>query len=39
MHAKSDNVELMSYDNVNYIVDELLESLRSRYQGNLGKRK
>ena len=34
MHAKSDNVELMSYDNVNDTNDKLFESLRSRYQGN-----
>ena len=27
MHAKSDNVELMSYDNVNDINDKLFESL------------
>ena len=35
MHAKSENVEVMSYDNVNDIVDELFELLLSRYQGNL----
>ena len=35
MHAKSGNVEFMSYDNANDIVDELFESLHSRYQGNL----
>ena len=35
MHAKSDNVEFMSYSNVIDIVDELFESLRSRYHGNL----
>ena len=34
MHAKSDNVELMSYDNVNDINDKLFESLPSRYQGD-----
>ena len=34
MHAKSDNVELMSYDNVNDIADEHFESFRSRYQDN-----
>ena len=34
MHAKSDNVEIMSHDNVNDINDKLFESLRSRYQGN-----
>ena len=35
MHAKSDNVEFMPYSNVIDIVDELFESLRSRYHGNL----
>ena len=35
MHAKSGNVEFMSYSNVIDIVDELFESLRSRYHGNL----
>ena len=32
MHSKSDSVELMTYDNVNDIVDELFVSLFSRYQ-------
>ena len=35
MHAKSDNVELMSYDNVNDINNKLFESLSSRYHGDL----
>ena len=35
MHARSDNVELMSYDNVNDIKDKLFESLRPRHQGDL----
>ena len=35
MHAKSYNVELISYDNVNDINDKLFESFRSRYQGDL----
>ena len=35
MHARSDNVELMSYDNVNDIKDKLFESLCPRYQGDL----
>ena len=35
MHAKKDNVELMSYDNVNGINDKLFESLHSRYQDDL----
>ena len=32
MHSKSDNIEFMPYDNVNEVVNELLESLLSRYQ-------
>ena len=31
MHSKSDNIEFMSYDNVNEVVNELFESLLSRY--------
>ena len=32
MHSKSDNIEFMPYDNVNEVVNELSESLLSRYQ-------
>ena len=32
MHLKNGNIEFMSYDNVNEVVDELFESLISRYQ-------
>ena len=32
MHSKSDNIELMPYDNANEFVNELFESLLSRYQ-------
>ena len=32
MHAKSDNIEFLTYDNANEAVDELFESLLSRYQ-------
>ena len=32
MHSKSDNIEFMSYDNANEVVDELFEPLFSRYQ-------
>ena len=32
MHSKNDNIEFMPYDNVNEVVNELLESLLSRYQ-------
>ena len=31
-HSKSGNTEFMTYDNANNIVDELFESLFSRYQ-------
>ena len=29
MHSKSNNIEFMSYDNVNEVVNELLKSLLS----------
>ena len=32
MHSRSDNIEFMSYDNVNEVVNELIESLLLRYQ-------
>ena len=32
MHSKSDNIEFMPYDNVNEVINELFESLLSRYQ-------
>ena len=32
MHSKSDNIEFMPYDNVNEFINELFESLLSRYQ-------
>ena len=32
MHSRSNNIEFMSYDNANEVVNELFESLRSRYQ-------
>ena len=32
MYSKSDDVEFMSYDNANKVVNELFESLLSRYQ-------
>ena len=32
MHSKSDNIEIMPYDNANEVVNELFESLLSRYQ-------
>ena len=35
MHSKSNNIEFMSYDNANEVVNELFESLLSRYQAGL----
>ena len=32
MHSKSDNIEFMPYDNSNEVVNELFETLLSRYQ-------
>ena len=32
MYSKSDNIEFMLYDNANEFVNELFESLLSRYQ-------
>ena len=32
IHSKSDNIEFMSYDNVNEVVHKLFESLLSVYQ-------
>ena len=37
MHTNSGNVEFMSYNNVNGIVDELFNTLLSRYQDNESK--
>ena len=36
MHSKSNNIEFMSYDNANEVVNEIFESLISRYQIGLG---
>ena len=35
MHSSSDNIKFKSYNEANEVVDELFESLCSRYQGNL----
>ena len=35
MHSLNDNAKLTSYNDANEVVNELFESLRSRYQGNL----
>ena len=32
MHSKSDNIEVMRYDNANEVIKEIFESLFSRYQ-------
>ena len=37
MHSKSDNIKFTSYNDVNEVVDELFDSIRSRYQDNLEK--
>ena len=35
MHSKSDNIEFMSYDNANEVVNKVFESLLSIYQIDL----
>ena len=35
MHSRSNNIKFKSYTNATKVDDELFESLRSRYQGNL----
>ena len=35
MHSKSNNIKFTSSNHTNEVVDELFESLRSKYQGNL----
>ena len=35
MLKKSDNIKLTSYNDANQVLDELFQSPRSRYQGNL----
>ena len=35
MHSRSDNIKFTPYNDANENVDELFDSLRSRYQGNL----
>ena len=35
MHSKSNNIEFMLYDNANKVVNELFESLLSKYQIDL----
>ena len=35
MHSRSVNIKVTFYSHSNKVVDELFDSLRSRYQGNL----
>ena len=35
MHSTSGNIKFTSYNDANEVVNEVFESLRSRYQGNL----
>ena len=35
MYSTSDNIKFTSYNDANKVANELPESLRSRYQGNL----
>ena len=35
MHSMSNNIKFTPYSNPNEVIDEIFESLRSRYQGNL----
>ena len=35
MHSKSDNIEIMINDEVDEVIEELLKSLKNRYQDHL----
>ena len=35
MHLKCDNIEIMINDQANEVIQELFDSLKSRYQNNL----
>ena len=35
MHSKSDNIKIMINDRTDEVIEELLKSLRNRYQNNL----
>ena len=37
MHSKGDNIEVMTYDGANEVIEEIFESLFSRYQISLEK--
>ena len=32
MHSKSNNIEVMTYDNANEVIQEIFEPLLSRYE-------
>ena len=32
MHLRSENIEVITYDNANEVIEEVFESLLSRYQ-------
>ena len=36
MHSKSDNIEITMNDKVDEIIEEPFDSLKNRYQNNLG---
>ena len=35
MHLRSENIEVITYDNANEVIEEVFESLLSRYQIDL----
>ena len=35
MHSRNNNIKFISYKDANEVLDELFDSIRSRYQGNL----
>ena len=37
MHTRSNNIKFTPHDDANEVVDEIFESLCSKYQGKLGK--
>ena len=37
MHSKGDNIEVMTYDGANEVIEEIFESFFSRYQISLEK--
>ena len=39
MHSKGDNIEVMTYDGANEVIEEIFESLFSRYQIGLEKQR